>query len=717
LRCLFFGGIAVLLLLPSRSPAAFGVTSSGGLYSVDTGAGLVFKVDQSSGDITSIVFNGTEYQATDKNSQIASGLGTAAVTATTYGTNYIKIAIATSSSNSVVRSLTHYLMVRNGFNNVYMATYVSAEPNVGELRWITRLQSSKLTNGPVPSDNRGTTNAIESTDVFGNADGTTRSKYYGDTVTHGKDRAIDLSYCGATGTGIGLWMVYDNPRESASGGPFYRDIQNQCGTDQEIYNYMNSGHNQTDVWRTNVLHGPYALVFTTGATPTFPIDYSWIESGGLNLTGWVTRTNRGAVTGIVSGIPAGFQGVVGFANTNAQYWAAVSSNGTYATLLMKPGDYSVTLYKGELEVTNTSVTVTAAQTNMLNLSSAESAPNYIFKIGEWDGTPSGFLNADKIITMHPQDVRMADWGPVTFAVGTDPPTNFPMASWKMANNPTTVLFNLTPAQVTALTLRIGITCAYAGGRPKPSIGSWTPSNPSPSSQPSSRSLTVGTYRGNNWLYTYSVPASGLVAGQNTLTLTVISGSGTSNDPPFLSPGCAYDAVELDIPNSGPGIPTPPSGLTATPVNMSQINLRWQDNSTNEINFMIERSTDNVTFSLIAALSAGVTNYFDAGLSPGTTYHYRVRASNAGGFSAYTGVASASTYQPRFTSITQATGVVILRGTNGPPGSNYYALSSSNLMLAPNQWSRFQTNQFGAGGSFTISNSLAPNARFYMLQVP
>jgi hypothetical protein len=151
--------------------------------------------------------------------------------------------------------------------------------------------------------------------------------------------------------------------------------------------------------------------------------------------------------------------------------------------------------------------------------------------------------------------------------------------------------------------------------------------------------------------------------------------------------------------------------------MSQINLRWQDNSTNEINFMIERSTDNVTFSLIAAVTAGVTNYADSGLLRGTTYYYRVRASNVGGNSGYTTSASATTYQPRFTSIIRANGMVILRGTNGPPGSNYYALSSSNITLAPSQWSRFQTNQFGAGGSFTITDALAPNARYYLLQVP
>src|SRR5262249_5703008 len=196
------------------------------------------------------------------------------------------------------------------------------------------------------------------------------------------------------------------------------------------------------------------------------------------------------------------------------------------------------LYKGELEVATNSVTVTAGVTNILNLASTETVPSYVFKIGEWDGTPSGFLNADKIITMHPADVRMSNWGPLTYVVG-DPISNFPMACWQTNNNPVTILFNLASLPTNSLTLRAGITCAYAGGRPKPTVNSYSPSsNPSPSTQPSSRSLTVGTYRGNNWLYTFSIPASAFVLGQNMLILNIISGSGSIG--PYLNPGCAFD---------------------------------------------------------------------------------------------------------------------------------------------------------------------------------
>jgi rhamnogalacturonan endolyase len=705
--------LSLILLSPIRASAAFGVTSSSGSYVVDTGAGLVFRVNQSSGDITSIQFNGIEYQATDKNSHIASGLGTATVTATTYGSSYIKISIATSPSNAVVSSLTQYLMVTNGLNTIFLATYASAEPAVGELRWITRLQSAKLTNGPIPSDNRGTTNAIESSDVFGRADGTTRSKYYGDSSTHGKDRAMDLTYCGATGSGIGVWMVFDNPRESASGGPFFRDIQNQCGTDQEIYNYMNSGHNQTEAWRTNVLHGPYALVFTSGSPPALPLDYSWIETGGLNLTGWISKTNRGLVKGVVSGIPAGFQAVVGFANTNAQYWAVVSSNGTYSTPLMKPGTYTAILYKGELEVATNSVTITAGQTNTLNFASTETAPNYVFKIGEWDGTPNGFLNADKIIIMHPSDVRMDPWGPVTYTVG-DPISNFPMACWQTNNSPVTIQFNLASLPTNSLTLRAGITCAYAGGRPKPTVNSYTPSsNPSPSAQPSSRSLTVGTFRGNNWLYTFSIPASAFVLGQNTLILNIISGSGSIGS--FLNPASAFDAVELDYPNTGPSLPAAPSNLIAKFKTSSQIHLAWADNSTNEINFLLERSTDNLSFTLIGAVTSGVTNFTDISSSP--TLYYRIRSSNPAGSSSYSNIATP--IPPTISIASISANNFLINGTGGFPGGTYYLLSTTNLTLPCPLWPRVATNTFDPSGNFSTSqnlNATSPQS-FYTLQLP
>ena len=127
-------------------------------------------------------------------------------------------------------------------------------------------------------------------------------------------------------------------------------------------------------------------------------------------------------------------------------------------------------------------------------------------------------------------------------MGSSTAASFPAYQFKDVNNPTTVKFTLTSAQVAARTVRIGISAAYAGGRPQITINGWTSTAPSPSSQPDSRSLTIGTYRGNNTLYTYAVPASAFVTGTNTMTITVISGFSALSD--WLSPAISYDCVEL-----------------------------------------------------------------------------------------------------------------------------------------------------------------------------
>jgi len=93
------------------------------------------------------------------------------------------------------------------------------------------------------------------------------------------------------------------------------------------------------------------------------------------------------------------------------------------------------------------------------------------------------------------------------------------------------------------------------------------------------------------------------------------------------------------------VPTPPAAptdLTATVASCSQINLGWTDNSGDETSFKIERSTDGSNFSEIASVGANVTSYNNTGLTAGTTYYYRVRAYNGGGYSGYTNTANAAT---------------------------------------------------------------------------
>lgn len=89
--------------------------------------------------------------------------------------------------------------------------------------------------------------------------------------------------------------------------------------------------------------------------------------------------------------------------------------------------------------------------------------------------------------------------------------------------------------------------------------------------------------------------------------------------------------------------TAPSGLTASDISSSQINLTWNDNSSNEMEFIIERKTGTVgTYTQIHTAAANSTSYSNTGLSASTNYFYRVCAHNLNGDSAYTNEADATT---------------------------------------------------------------------------
>jgi hypothetical protein len=104
---------------------------------------------------------------------------------------------------------------------------------------------------------------------------------------------------------------------------------------------------------------------------------------------------------------------------------------------------------------------------------------------------------------------------------------------------------------------------------------------------------------------------------------------------FKFPGCG---------GPPPTPPAAPSNLTANAVSSSQIDLAWTDNANNETGFKIERcqGAGCSNFAQIATTGADVVTFSDTGLTANTSYSYRVRATNAGGDSAYSNTASATT---------------------------------------------------------------------------
>ncbi len=75
--------------------------------------------------------------------------------------------------------------------------------------------------------------------------------------------------------------------------------------------------------------------------------------------------------------------------------------------------------------------------------------------------------------------------------------------------------------------------------------------------------------------------------------------------------------------------------------------------------------------------------------------------------------------PTITSIQVSGTNVVLTGTGGTAGNPYTLLSATNVGLALASWPAVSTNTFGAGGTFTVTNSVSPGtpARFYRVRVP
>jgi C1A family cysteine protease/fibronectin type 3 domain-containing protein len=108
------------------------------------------------------------------------------------------------------------------------------------------------------------------------------------------------------------------------------------------------------------------------------------------------------------------------------------------------------------------------------------------------------------------------------------------------------------------------------------------------------------------------------------------------------------ATTLPLPDTTP--PTAPSNLRAQAVSSSEIDLNWDasidSGGSGLAGYAIERRKLGENFSEIARVGSDTTSYKDTGLSANTTYEYRVRAyDNAGNYSDYSNIASATTLQP------------------------------------------------------------------------
>ena len=132
--------------------------------------------------------------------------------------------------------------------------------------------------------------------------------------------------------------------------------------------------------------------------------------------------------------------------------------------------------------------------------------------------------------------------------------------------------------------------------------------------------------GTGVVTTHTYTTSGMTY---TPSLTVVDDRGASNR-------ITGSAIVVNAPPP----PAAPSLLNAS-ISGASIVLTWQDNSSNESAFYIERceGAGCTSFTGLGGTSANTSTYTDSSVTAGITYRYRVVAYNDGGFSSYSNIVS------------------------------------------------------------------------------
>ena len=163
-----------------------------------------------------------------------------------------------------------------------------------------------------------------------------------------------------------------------------------------------------------------------------------------------------------------------------------------------------------------------------------------------------------------------------------------------------------------------------------------------------------------------------------------------------------------VPTTGPipHLPDIPTNLTATAV-PGQINLVWQDNSSIETGFKIEKkmaTAGTYVYVQIATVGANITSYSDTNLTANTTYYYQVRAYGTGWDSAYSNEAQATTPPPPAPGKARTTGQTELKPIEyraGQPAPGYSRANSSIF----ESWNYVRVENQGAADAFDVKATI------------
>jgi hypothetical protein len=122
--------------------------------------------------------------------------------------------------------------------------------------------------------------------------------------------------------------------------------------------------------------------------------------------------------------------------------------------------------------------------------------------------------------------------------------------------------------------------------------------------------------------------------RDTVNTWATSTAGNANSRRMMVTSAFKPASGLTFTWTPPAAPADPTTLTFTNVYVTSMNVNWIDNSTDELNFLVYRSTDNVTYTLVSTVqtTSGATtgtaySYTASGLTSNMLYYWKIYAVN------------------------------------------------------------------------------------------
>jgi len=133
------------------------------------------------------------------------------------------------------------------------------------------------------------------------------------------------------------------------------------------------------------------------------------------------------------------------------------------------------------------------------------------------------------------------------------------------------------------------------------------------------------------------------------------------------------------------VPTVPASLATSTVDTTSIGITWTDASSDETGFIVQKSTDGLSYTTVTTTAANATSTTLTGLTPNTGYYVRVAATNSYGDSSYATMSIEYTLAAAPVSATSAatsaTEIEVSWGANSNPTSTVYYITDSLLDTA------------------------------------